>query len=153
MSRQIDLNQPLNEADRQYLLDRGREQQVFDNDARFSGSSPVPYIPGTAVDQAPGVPGNPTQVPPAARAVENTEDQAVPYEKWTHDALQEEIRKRNEGRSEEDRIKVSGRHAELVERLEQDDEDAEDEDEDEDEDDEDLDDEDEEEDDESDEDE
>lgn len=37
MSREIDLDKPLSDDDRQYLLERNRDQDVINNDARFSG--------------------------------------------------------------------------------------------------------------------
>jgi hypothetical protein len=44
MSRQIDLDEKLNDEDRQYLLARGRRHLVLQNDRRFSSktSSPAP---------------------------------------------------------------------------------------------------------------
>lgn len=63
MSRQIDLSKKLSEADREYLLARGREQDVFLNDAEHTddpeAARVAAYIPGTSVDQAEGVPPTP----------------------------------------------------------------------------------------------
>lgn len=141
MAREIDLTQPLNEADRNYLLARGRESQVFANDAKFAGSGAVPYIPGFSTDRADGVPADPRSVPPGERGgvdllevSESEEDDETEdnYDTWTHDALQEEIRKRNEDRDAEDRIGVSGNKAELIARLREDDEDYDEDDEDDD---------------------
>ena len=48
------------------------------------------------------------------------------YDEWTNAQLRAEIERRNEDREPEERMNVSGRHAELVERLEADDEEDED---------------------------
>lgn len=45
------------------------------------------------------------------------------YDEWTNEQLRNEIKRRNEDRPDDERMTVSGRHAELVERLEADDED------------------------------
>lgn len=122
MSRTIDLTEPLSEEDRQYLLDRGREQQVFANDAKFSNDPEAIrralYIPGTSVDKAEGVPETPDG------PLDDDGESEDNYETWTHDALQEEIRRRNaeDDRDEEDHLAVSGNKAELIARLREDDE-------------------------------
>lgn len=60
MSRTIDLSKRLSEDDREYLLARGREQDVFANDSQFTDDEEAArvaaYIPGTSVDTAEGVP-------------------------------------------------------------------------------------------------
>jgi len=124
MARDIDLTKPLSERDREYLLARGREQQVFNNDAQFTNDPEARaralYIPGTAIDKAEGV----LDTPPADAAPDGeTEDN---YETWTHDKLQEEIRSRNATYEEEFQMPVSGTKAELVARLREDDESDED---------------------------
>jgi len=59
MSREIDLTKKLSDADRDYMLARGREQQVFQNDAEFTDDAEARrialYIPGTSIDHAEGV--------------------------------------------------------------------------------------------------
>lgn len=51
-------------------------------------------------------------------------DEEMPedYDEWTNEQLRDEIKRRNADRPEDERMNVSGRHAELVERLEADDE-------------------------------
>lgn len=65
MSREVDLSKRLSEEDANYLLARGREQEVirniaeFDEDADLEVQRAASYIPGTSVDEAEGVPVTP----------------------------------------------------------------------------------------------
>ncbi len=85
MSREIDRTKPLSKKDREYLLARGREQEVAQLDADF-GNEP-----------------------------EDDEDEES-YEKMTVDELKAELADR------EPPLPVSGTKAELIKRLEEDDE-------------------------------
>lgn len=122
MSRTIDLTKALSEEDREYLLARGREQQVFANDAQFSDDPEAIqralYIPGTAVDKPEGVPETPNEPFDDGAEDAETEDN---YETWNHDKLQEEIRRRNSEYAEEFQMAVSGTKKELIARLREDD--------------------------------
>lgn len=135
MSRTIDLTQPLSEDDREYLLARGREQHVFQNDAQFSDDLEARarglYIPGSAIDLAEGVPGTPSADP----TVVNGGGPAIPeedpgldsddlvsddldseednYETWTKEQLSEELENRE--------LATTGKKDELIARLREDD--------------------------------
>lgn len=60
MSRNIDMSKRLSEEDQEYLLARGREQDVTRNLAEFTDDAEMRraanYIPGTSIDVADGVP-------------------------------------------------------------------------------------------------
>lgn len=154
MSREINLNEKLSEEDRDYLLARGREQQVFRNDARFADQpsaealAMASYVPGTGIDRAEGVPATPGGDPrvvmgggEVGEPDEDDEDDEGPraasevvdnplagggdnYETWTKKQLRQEIESRNEERAEDDQLPVGGDKADLVARLRQDDEES-----------------------------
>lgn len=66
MAREIDLDQQLSEEDREYLLARGRDNLVLENDAKFGdkdAQNRLSYVPGTEVDRAEGVPATPNADP------------------------------------------------------------------------------------------
>lgn len=129
MSREIDLSNPLSDEDRAYLLARGREQLVAQIDARRGDEEAAKlahYVPGSAVDEADGVPETPGLAAPnveAARSAEiveedddveaGTEDN---YETWTNEQLREELDSRD--------LQTSGKKKELVARLRADDADT-----------------------------
>jgi hypothetical protein len=93
MSRNIPQDQALSAEDRQYLLDRGRESLV------------------ERLDEEHGVVDG-----------SDEETEAEPYTKWTVAELVSEINERNVGRSEGEQLSTKGTKAELVARLEEDDE-------------------------------
>lgn len=126
MAREVDLTQKLSEADREYLLARGKEQQVFANDAKFSDDpealARALYIPGTAIDQAEGVPETPNEPFDDDGDGDDGDDaDGDNYDTWSKDELKSEIDNRNEDRDEDDQMAVSGTKAELIARLREDD--------------------------------
>ena len=60
VSREIDLSKRLSDEDAEYLMARGREQEVVANRAQFTDDEEArrlaSYVPGTSVDTAEGVP-------------------------------------------------------------------------------------------------
>lgn len=137
MSRTIDLTEKLSEEDREYLLARGREQQVFQNDAEFVGDPEsvrvANYIPGTSIDRAEGVPPTPNgdsrvvmgggevEVDEDGDELEDTPDSAAHlgetednYDTWDKAGLRAELENRE--------LPTSGNKAELIARLREDDE-------------------------------
>lgn len=134
MSRTVDLSSRLSEEDREYLLARGREQDVLNNDARFTDDAEAArfaaYVPGTSVDRADGVPhtvgGDPRVVmggggtdgtpefAESARLDAETEDN---YENWTKKQLKAEIEQRNSELPEDEQMPVSGDKPDLIELL------------------------------------
>lgn len=150
MSRTVDLTQALSDEDKEYLLARGREQDVVRNEAEF-GDDPdavraANYIPGTSIDEARGVPPTPGGDPKVvngggvvhgdvefdeegdARSVVGpldgeTEDN---YESWDKGALKAEIASRNEDLPDDEQMSVSGNKGELIARLRQHDAEVED---------------------------
>lgn len=141
MSREVDLSQKLSEEDREYLLARGREQQVFVNDAQFTGDPEAVrqanYIPGTSIDRAPGVPATPNgdrlvvmgggeveidedgdelgDSPESHAALEDSDDE---YDTMDKASLKAELDSRE--------LSTSGNKAELIARLRADDADTDD---------------------------
>jgi hypothetical protein len=135
MSREIDTSQPLSDEDRQYLLDRGKNQLVDQIDAEQGDSNAArraAYIPGMSIDRAAGVPDTPSALPNTVMGGGDTdaeEDEGVEedadltaeavesadnYDTWMVEDLQEELRNRD--------LPVSGKKKELVARLREDDE-------------------------------
>lgn len=95
MSRKIDTSGPLNKADRDYMLSRGREMEL----ARID-STPVDEV--DEVDEA---------------------DEVVPYEDMTVDMLKAEIESRNAENGPDEQIAPKGKNkADLIAALEEDDE-------------------------------
>lgn len=69
MSRVIDTSKPLSDEDRQYMLDRGLEQQVQRIDAQHNGEDVPEALPAGAGDVLPQ-PASPTaEQPPVPGAV------------------------------------------------------------------------------------
>lgn len=61
-----------------------------------------------------------------ASAAGDEEDEELDYSTMSNDELRAEIARRNEGREDEDKLDLTGRKAELIAVLEEDDEDSED---------------------------
>lgn len=156
MSREIDLTKPLSDEDKQYLMIRGREQEVRENERMSSNDSEAQRVPhtgdvGTDPETArPAGIRNTTQEVPndaksaaaragmrgivqdddetetgqAAGAADDSEGLEPPYDQHTKKELIAEIERRNalpENEEYED-ISTSGDKADLVARLEEDDE-------------------------------
>jgi len=98
MSREIDLYERLSETDKQYLIDRGMENQVHENELRFSRSD---RVTGIAVDNTDN-----------SDADDNDVD-AMSDEEWvdslTVDELRAELKEREQS--------TAGNKPELQERL------------------------------------
>lgn len=127
MSRKVDLSKPLSEEDEAYLRERGRLADI----ARANGTEQGTSVPGgingvntggsspTVTDPRMGARHNPADAPTLQAG-----DGAKPLEdpdSATVKELQAEIDRRNEGRSEEDRLARTGTKQELIDRLEADD--------------------------------
>jgi len=102
MSREIDLYEPLSKTDKQYLIDRGMENQVNENQLRFSRSD---HVTGIAVDSDADNTDN-------SDADDNDVD-AMSDEEWvdslTVDELRAELKEREQS--------TAGNKPELQERL------------------------------------
>jgi hypothetical protein len=131
MARVINLEDPLSDEDRKYLVDRCRWAQLAQADglnspkeaqrraaARLTpdGSLAAPTV---VLGGTPEVPQEPSGDPLADK----------PYEEWPHAALQEELKARQQeamdaGMPEaeaKEKYKAGGKSAELVQRLKDDD--------------------------------
>lgn len=141
VSRTIDLTQKLSDEDREYLLARGREQEVFRNDAEHVGDPEsvrsANYIPGTSIDRAEGVPvtpngdtrvvmgGGDVEVDEDGDELEDTPDSRTVvdgesddnYDTWGKAELKAELENRE--------LATSGNKGELIARLREDDASAE----------------------------
>lgn len=130
MSKQVDLEKPLSDEDRDYLESRAMHREIAENDARFADGDPVSERSGlTGEEPAYGVPAgsHPEAVgvgqggvlarsDPAAdrRAAESAaDDEEDEYSEMTVAELQDELEKRD--------LPKSGKKAELAARLREDD--------------------------------
>lgn len=127
MSREIDLRKKLSARDRQYLLERGRNMAVWDNDAEFGDGSPDPERDPFGIPMSTQPTGDmgfgdemsghtPTVIDLTVRPevanpeVELGEDGEIPpYDEWTVKALKTEAKARG--------LTASGDKEELVQRL------------------------------------
>jgi hypothetical protein len=122
------LNQSAEGGDQEWdgnsSLTSTEKQQTTTGRSSLSGQSPAPTTENpsetdqTASGTAPSTGGETTD-----GEVTGEYTETAPYEEWTNEALQDEIRRRNEVREADgrDRLPVTGNKAELVERLEDDD--------------------------------
>ncbi len=98
MSREIDLYEPLSEMDKHYLINRGMENQVHENELRFSRSD---HVTGIAVDNIDNTDADDNDV------------DAMSDEEWvdsfTVDELRVELKERKQS--------TAGNRPELRERL------------------------------------
>ena len=137
MAREIDLTKKLSDFDRQYLVDRDRWRDL----ALADGHEDIERAKRDAVERNDLTQGRrpPTLVGEAAVVEEANAQQAQgpvdpladkPYEEWPYKALQEELKVRKQEavdagmeQSEADELyKAGGAQADLVRRLEADDE-------------------------------
>ena len=105
MSREIDLYEPLSKTDKQYLIDRGMENQVNENELRFSRSD---HVTGLAVDNTDGSDGS-----DADTAGSDTDADADTDEEWVNSLTVEELRDELKERKQS----TVGLKPELQERL------------------------------------
>lgn len=141
MSREVDLDQPLSEEDRQYLQDRGKHADIRANDERFGGpvEEDEEALDNKIMDleeQAAVLRARKAALVAAReqeeagvtdRTVVNGEGGDEPDDDyddpaWTKAKLQAEIEKRNEDRDDDGKMSSAGTKAQLVERLRADDE-------------------------------
>jgi hypothetical protein len=148
MSRQIDITKPLSDEDRQYLEDRARHEDLRRN-AEIVGEreadvlTPIndgntgdvdPFKADDGTEQITGTnPGErtvtaaqaaDTGVPTADDADDAGDEPDDDYDdedEWSFRDLQAEIKDRNEGRDEADKISAQGSRPELIARLREDD--------------------------------
>jgi len=102
MSREIDLYEPLSKTDKQYLIDRGMENQVNENELRFSRSD---HVTGLAVDDNDGA--------DADSAADDSDVDAMSDEEWVDSLTVEELRTELKEREQS----TVGNKPELQERL------------------------------------
>lgn len=111
MSRYIDTSDPskLTEADIQYLRDRNRLSEIaqLDHAAAIEAAKAIP-VANERIANALTRPPNSDELPPPRGA-----DEVPPYEEWSREDLRNECEARN--------LPKTGKHAELVARLEEDD--------------------------------
>jgi SAP domain-containing protein len=111
MSRHIDVSDPssLTEADLQYLRDRGRLSEVaqLDHQAAIEAAKVIP-VANERIANAPTRPPVPEELAPPRGA-----DEVPPYEEWSRTDLRKECAAR--------KLPTTGKHADLVARLEEDD--------------------------------
>ena len=108
MSREIDLYEPLSETDKQYLMDRGLENQVHENELRFSRSD---HVTGLAIDNTDGSDGTDADGADADTAGSDTD--ADTDEEWVNSLTVEELRDELKERKQS----TVGLKPELQERL------------------------------------
>jgi SAP domain len=129
VSWDINLDEPLSDEHRQYLLDRDRRDLVAANDAEFGGEEVVataPGLQGTEPSLTTGqtVPGASAAAPVGENVLSGnvspgpSSTAALPddYEEWTNDQLRAELSRRE--------LPRSGNKEELIDRLVADDESA-----------------------------
>ena len=100
MSREIDLYEPLSETDKQYLVDRGLENQVHENELRFSRSD---HVTGVAVDADAD----------ADTDADDSDADTMSDEEWVDSLNVDELREELKGR----KLSTVGLKTELQERL------------------------------------
>jgi len=105
MSREIDLYEPLSEMDKHYLINRGMENQVHENELRFSRSD---HVTGIAVDSD----ADNTDNSDNSDADDNDVD-AMSDEEWVDSLTVDELR----AELKEGEQSAAGNKPELQERL------------------------------------
>lgn len=131
MSMEVDLSTPLTKEEREYLHMRGRLSDLQRaDDLHDVTDAPVPTGDGTgpgseelrkaqliAELRAMGV-----DVPEQDNEADQDDETAPPYETWSSKDLNAEIDRRNEGRTDTDKISKAGSVTERADRLYMDDE-------------------------------
>lgn len=110
MSRQIDFSKPLSDDDRAWLEERSLGWKIpqapgVELDPNASSEDLLEHVPNTGTVN--------TAAADLERAVAEGHQPEDSYEKWTVAELKEELKTRE--------LAVSGKHDELVDRLEEDD--------------------------------
>lgn len=129
MSREINMDGPLSDEDRAYLLHRGQDAKVEFLDAVHGSEGEEPprpedFKPESAGDRPPGSPETPPLLTMGDADTIGDIDQSgyeqseggvqeAPYKDWTVAELKDELKERE--------LPVSGNHQALVARLEEDD--------------------------------
>lgn len=133
MSMEVDLSTPLTDEERAYLHMRGRVSDIQRaDDANNVTDAPVPAGDGTAPGseelrkaqliaelRAMGV-----DVPEQDGEQDADDETAPPYETWSSADINTEIDRRNEGRTDADKISKAGTVSQRADRLYMDDEKA-----------------------------
>jgi len=102
MSREIDLYERLSDKDKQYLIDRGMENQVRENELRFSRSD---HVTGIAADT--------DNSDADDSAADDSDVDAMSDEEWVDSLTVEELRVELKER----KLSTVGNRPELRERL------------------------------------
>lgn len=142
MSREINLEEPLSEEDRQYLVERDQWRKIAAADGHgdperakreASARWKERRSPSAAPPQPPTVLAGDLTTPPAGDGDGGGDGGSLdekPYDEWPYKALQEELKVRKqealgEGMEQaqaDELYKAGGSQADLVKRLEEDDE-------------------------------